>query len=45
MKKSKEIVSRGTERIIIREYRRTYKATKSIFQIQRVYYDLYFYRQ
>ncbi|HJD55960.1 MAG TPA: palindromic element RPE5 domain-containing protein [Rickettsia endosymbiont of Pyrocoelia pectoralis] len=37
MEKSKESVSRGAERTIVREHPKVYKATKPIFQIQRVY--------
>ncbi|XLM34473.1 MAG: palindromic element RPE5 domain-containing protein [Rickettsia africae] len=37
MEKSKESVSRGAERILIREYPRTTKTTKSNFQVHRVY--------
>nr|WP_277360534.1 palindromic element RPE5 domain-containing protein [Rickettsia asembonensis] len=35
-KKSKEFTSRGTERIIIREYRRTCRMTTPIFEVHRV---------
>nr|WP_081819174.1 palindromic element RPE5 domain-containing protein [Rickettsia endosymbiont of Ixodes scapularis] len=36
-KKSKEFISQGTERILIREYRRSYKTTTPIFEVHRVY--------
>nr|WP_084686782.1 palindromic element RPE5 domain-containing protein [Rickettsia tamurae] len=32
-KKSKEFISQGTERILIREYRRSYKTTTPIFEV------------
>nr|WP_202069534.1 palindromic element RPE5 domain-containing protein [Rickettsia tillamookensis] len=37
MEKSKESVSRGAERILIREHQGLTKTTQPIFQIKRVY--------